>query len=142
MATWRTNDFSKDLYRSAREQLPMITEPDMNHDENDQMYWLVWLPDITAKLAAHVDAQQLAAFLDEIASLAPCQRYHRIASAYHLQRAAELQCLHLHTSMTHTSRMEQGEATVREHITCDDCGEEIQEGIAGLASEYEMEIPY
>ena len=49
-------------------------------------------------------------------------------------------CPHLTTHTTHISRMEYGEAVIRELTICEDCGAEVSNDIAGLACE--MEIPY
>jgi hypothetical protein len=48
-------------------------------------------------------------------------------------------CPHTNTDTTHISRMEQGEATVRELTVCKDCGAEVSNDIAGLASEMELQ---
>jgi hypothetical protein len=147
MATFRPQHgrFGKDLYRSAAEQKPSPSwgSPDyvvdMNRLAEDELYAKLEVIHARAALAKLVDPAQLAAYLDEIAHLSPFVQWHKIAAQVLLQQAAAV-CNHLNAVTTHTSRMEQGEATVREWTTCPDCGAEVDEGIAGLESE--MELPY
>jgi hypothetical protein len=148
MATFRPQhgSFSRNLYRSASEQQPMITEPDLNHDENDQMYWLTFIPAKRKELVekTSISAGQLGDFMASIADLSYCRQWHKIAAQIHLELAVQLDppCPHTNTDTTHISRMEYGEAVIRELTVCKDCGEEVSNDIAGLASEYEMELEY
>lgn len=141
----RNGSFSRNLYHSASEQKPAPKwgSPeyvvDINRLHEDELYAKLEVIAARAALAKLVNAAQLADFLAEIAHLSPVTQWYKIAAQVMLQQAAMI-CNHLHTSMTHTSSIEQGEATIRERVTCDDCGEEVQEGIAGLESE--TELPY